>query len=65
MGRPKGIRLSNHLGVCLTDEEAEAVERVATFACISASQYSRMAIKRQLIADGMLQHPAANSAKVS
>jgi hypothetical protein len=65
MPRPKReIKISEQLTVGLIPEEADAVKRVADFACMSPSQYGRMAIKRQLLADGMLQHPgAANQAK--
>jgi hypothetical protein len=62
MPRPKKdreMKITNQLSVGLMDAEALAVKQVADFACISPSQYGRMAIKRQLLADGMLQHPAA------
>jgi hypothetical protein len=67
MPRPRKereMKIVNQLSVGLMDAEADAVKAISDFACISPSQYGRMAIKRQLIADGMLKHPgAANEVK--
>jgi hypothetical protein len=52
------ISIIGQLSVGLTAEMHDAIEAITTVHSMTPSQYARRALISQLVADGMIAHPA-------
>jgi hypothetical protein len=58
MPRVKNMTIITQLSVGLTAEMEQAIAAITAAHSMTPSQYGRRAIISQLVADGMIQHPA-------
>jgi hypothetical protein len=63
MPRVKGLTITSQLSVGLTPEMERAIEAITAVHSMTPSQYGRRALISQLVADGMITHPAQRLAE--